>query len=131
MYGYRETGYCPVMLAKSFMLQMILDEEPVTTESPLKDFFEFVSFQDMENFKHTIEDYPTVDQDDLLESLDLYECKSLTSPENIKAVILEIAHTHIIQKPMFVVNSMKQVVRELHHTNEILEDIYKRIVPTN
>ena len=39
VYGYRETGYCPVMLAKSFMLQMILDEEPVTTESPLKDFF--------------------------------------------------------------------------------------------
>ena len=131
VYGYRETGYWPVMLAKSFMLQVISDEEPVTTESLLKDFFEFVSFQDMENFKHAIEDYPTVDQDDLLESLDLYECKSLTSPENIKAVILEIAHTHIIQKPMFVVNSMKQVVRELHLTNEILEDIYKRIVPTN
>lgn len=59
--------------------------------------------------------------------INLYERKSLTSPENIKAVILEIANTHIIQKPMFVVNNMKQVVR----MNEILEDIYKRIVPTN
>ena len=42
------------------------------------------------------------DDEDLLEMLDRFGCRSLPTKENFKTVILEVAHKEIIQKAQYV-----------------------------
>ena len=96
VYGYKHTSYWPVMLAKTFITKcLVQEEEPKMTL--LNEFYGYVSRQDMTIFNQSFDDYAAVDKDDLLESLDIYECKTVPNSDNIKPIILEIVHAVIIQ----------------------------------
>ncbi|OWF36820.1 hypothetical protein KP79_PYT25977 [Mizuhopecten yessoensis] len=61
----------------------------------------------------------------------MYDCKTLRNAENIKSVLLEIAHTQIIQKPTFVRNCMEKELTNARLDKSKVENLYARIVPTN
>ena len=80
----------------------------------------------MKNFKLAFDYYGVVDYDDLLESLDMYECR--TTPNcDIKPIILEIVHTIIIQKPKYVFSFMKLVMSDFHLSKENVDENYRKL----
>ena len=131
VYGYKRTSYWPVMLAKTFITQCLVQEEEPKNDSLLNDFYSYVSRQDMNIFKQAFDDYAAVDKDDLLESLDIYECKTAPNSDNIKPIILEIAHAVIIQKPKYISTSMKSVMKDLNLSEESIDGIYRKLIPSN
>lgn len=70
-----------------------------------------------------LEDFDSVENEDILEILDTLECKWSPSKENIKQLVLDIAHKEIIQKPMFVIDSWKSILKDLLTADE-LKTIY-------
>ncbi len=97
VYGYRRTRYWPVKLAKSFILSIICKEDEVQG-TLVQDFWSYVASSDKEVLEQAYNNYSSVDQDDLLESLDSYECRRSPNADNIRAILIEIAHTALIQK---------------------------------
>ena len=130
VYGYKHTSYWPVMLAKKFITQCLVQEEEPKYDSLLNGFYGYVSRQDMTIFKQAFDDYAAVYKDDLLESLDIYEFKTAPNSDNIKPIILEIAHAVIIQKPKYISTSLKSVMKDLNLSKESIDGIYRKLIPS-
>lgn len=58
-------------------------------------------------------DFSKVDHDDLLEILDGYGCRKRITAESFTTILDEIAHKELVQKPMFVINSWREIT--MHH----------------
>ena len=56
-------------------------------------FLQFVSCQDREILKQALQDFSSVEMDDLLETLDNYECRRRISADNLPTILTEIAET--------------------------------------
>ncbi|MEQ2316413.1 hypothetical protein AMECASPLE_032291 [Ameca splendens] len=55
------------------------------------------------------EDIDSDSQDELLDLLDRMGVKIVPSPENLKAVLLQVAHKQIIQEPKYALDNMSAV----------------------
>jgi hypothetical protein len=129
IYGYKKTGYWPVKLSKAFILSVISKEE-LENSILLDDFWKFVSSADKDVLQQAYEDFSSVDTDDLLESLDTYDCRRSPNAENIKSILLEIAHTILIQKPTFVSNCIRADMLHANLDRIKIEGIYEELKPT-
>lgn len=129
VYGYKKTGYWPVKLSKAFILSVICKEE-LENSILLEDFWKFVSTADKDVLQQAYEDFSSVDLDDLLESLDTYDCRRSPNAESIKSILLEIAHTILVQKPTFVSNCIGTDMLHANLDRIKIEDIYEELKPT-
>ncbi|OWF51201.1 hypothetical protein KP79_PYT12980 [Mizuhopecten yessoensis] len=131
LHGYKFVKYWHVQLAHSFAMHCIDSKEDVLPSDLLQDFHNYVSIPDKEVFQKAVEDFDSVDMEDLLEALDMHNGKCSPTQENIKSILLEMAHKEIIQTPMFVCNCWKQVFNEMDITTSILDEIYSALNLSN
>ena len=131
LYGYQwiSTGYWPVKLSKAFLMS-IITSEAVDGSLLIEDLWKFVAPSDGEVLKQACEDFASVNEDDLMDSLDCLDCKTSPTAENIKSIILQIAHTVLIQKPTFVSNCFRDELMKAKMDKATLEEIYKKTIPT-
>ena len=129
-YGWNNTGYWPVQLAKVF-LQTCMFPEMNNNIELLTDFYSFVSLPDKDMFEQGIEDFSSVDTDDIIDTLDVHECRTRVHADNFKVVLLEIAHKELIQMPMFVCDCWREVLIDMQMTPEKLRNIYSALQPSN
>lgn len=73
-------------------------------------------------------DFSTFDRDDLVEILDNYGCRRRITAKTLPAILDEIAHKELVQKPMFVIDCWREITH--HHLflrpealNELLTDL--------
>ncbi|CAC5363096.1 unnamed protein product [Mytilus coruscus] len=112
MYGYKFSGYWPIQLAKTFMEQCIAPGDEIETKELMSDFYHFVSVPDREVFKKAVDDFSSVDIDELLDALETHECKARPTDINIKLILKEIAHKEIIQAPKYIIDCLKIAFEE-------------------
>lgn len=95
-------------------------------------FMEFVPEQDKQLFQNDMANFADVDIEELMDALDVYECKTLINEDNFKPTLLEIAHKEIIQKPMYVAACWQQILTagNTRMTITKLKDIYTALYPT-
>lgn len=72
-YGYRFTGYWPIMLAKTFMYQCVYPNIEIPNADLIQDFYNYVSIPEKEVLKTAEDDFKTVDSDDLMDTLDNHD----------------------------------------------------------
>ena len=66
-------------------------------ESDLVDsFFKYVS-------ECCCSDFEGVDQEELLEIMDIHNCRRLPTADNIEQILRELVHQKLIQEPAFVI----------------------------
>ncbi|XP_077861690.1 uncharacterized protein LOC144342330 [Saccoglossus kowalevskii] len=70
----------------------------------------------MEVFLKAISDFNAVDEEDLTDALDNHQCRKLPSADNMREIILEIAHKEIIQEPMSVADCWRKILLPLSST---------------
>ncbi len=73
--------------------------------------------------------------EEFVESLDRFNCRKMPTTENVKNLILEVAHKEIVQKPQYVAVCWRHVLQTRFHDTKLssmegLRQIFKDIEPT-
>lgn len=69
-------------------------------------FLQFASFQEKDVLRHALNDFTSVDVDDLLEGLNSYECRKKISTGSLPEILDQICHKELVQKTMFVIDKL-------------------------
>lgn len=94
-------------------------------------FLQFVSCQDREILRQALQDFSSVEPDDLLDVLDNYECRRKPSADTLPQILMEISHKELVQKPMFVIDCWRDITQSQISLNyEKLSKMYADLKPT-
>ncbi|XP_030597977.1 uncharacterized protein LOC115796683 [Archocentrus centrarchus] len=127
--GYQDCHYLPIKLASPFVEEMLFG---VVYSDLTEVFLQFVSCQEREILRQALQDFSSIEADDLLEVLDNYECRRRASAENLQSILIEISHKELVQKPMFVIDCWRDIAKpqiSLHY--EKLRKMYDDLKPTS
>lgn len=115
VYGYTSTTYLPPSLSVAFIASCIFGEEQVSNDFLVKSFKLFVSEDEKQAIDIRLNGGPEFDSsnEDILEFLSSYKCFKTPTTENINAIIFELAHQEIIQKPRYIANCWVPIVKRL------------------
>lgn len=116
--GYQSCGYLPLLMSQAFFAYLLFGESAVTGPMLIQSFQNYVSADEKTFIIKSISgeiDYEGDDGTDLLEMLSNYDCRRKVNSENVVAVIEEIAHKELIQKPQYIADCWKCIISP--HTN--------------
>ncbi|XP_070551821.1 uncharacterized protein [Ptychodera flava] len=126
-FGWKQEKYFPVHLAPPFMEYCLYwDIKSDLTEV----YTSYLPESETEIVNQALNNFDSVDEDELLDILDSHQCKTKPTSENIASIIAEIAHKEIIQEPMFVIDCWQQVLTPLKLTHEEFLEMYNNLKPT-
>ena len=130
IYGLQKEGYWPIQLGQILFSHGVMGKPVMDLKSS---FFDYVSESDKETLEEAFDNFTSVDMEDLLEVLDSYGCRSVVSAQNVKMIILEIAHKELIQAPNFVTDCWKEVFKEVQYKGLLdtdrLNQLYETLIP--
>lgn len=109
VYGYRFAGYVPICLSSLFLASCIYGEESISKEDLLTSFMYYVTADDREVLTKCLSGDLDCQDDDLLELLSSYKSFKLPNKDNLKVLLMELAHQEIIQKPRYVAQCWSQL----------------------
>ncbi|XP_049900229.1 uncharacterized protein LOC126390120 [Epinephelus moara] len=126
--GFKDCQYLPIKLAPPFLEEMLLG----AVHSDLKtSFLQFVSCQEQDVLRHALDDFSSVDDDDLLEVLNSYECRKRVTAASLPEILEELAHKELVQKPMYVIDCWREITQsQMHLNSEELSKLYSDLKPT-
>lgn len=113
VYGFHFAGYVPICLSPVFLASCIYGEESIDKEDLLTSFMYYVTADDREVLTKCLSGDLDCQDDDLLELLSSYKCFKLPSKDNIKVLLMELAHQEIIQKPRYVAQCWAPIISAL------------------
>ena len=119
-------GYYPLALSPAFVVAALFGEHKLTDKFLLNSFKDYASIEEKENIQ---------DDAELLELLSFYNCYRRLTKDNLHAIIIELAHQEIVQKPRYIATCFMEVMcantREKTFSSvEHLEQFYQRYAPT-
>lgn len=93
------------MLSPAFIISVLFGEKEVWEETLLNSFYRYLPPGDevlvREAFKAS-EDKGAFDDEDLIDLLCRYACRKRPTKENVRDLILELAHKELIQRPQYI-----------------------------
>lgn len=111
--GYQSVSYFPLFLSKAFICYCLFDAE-VPESILLESFMKYLSAVEEDLLKEYLEKACLPDDnDELLEFLERFNCRSAVSSENLRKLLIEIANQELIQKPHVMISTWKPSVQEL------------------
>nr|XP_020466749.1 uncharacterized protein LOC109966335 isoform X2 [Monopterus albus]XP_020466750.1 uncharacterized protein LOC109966335 isoform X2 [Monopterus albus] len=127
--GYQDCQYLPNKLALPFLEQVLFN----SVYSDIKaHFLHFVNSQEREVLMQAMDDFSTVDSDDLVEVLDSYGCRKMITAQTLPTILDEIAHKELVQKPMFVIDCWREIThRRFSLSPEALIKLFSDLQPTS
>ncbi|XP_041440422.1 uncharacterized protein LOC121400700 [Xenopus laevis] len=126
--GYQDCGYLPCRLALSFTEEVLFNH---VYSNVLDDFFYYVSSSEQEILSAALTNFSAVEMEDILDVLDNYGCRRKISAESFKQTLLEIAHKEVVQRPMFVIDCWREIIKPLLNLSpEELKKLYLELKPT-
>ncbi|MEQ2242397.1 hypothetical protein ILYODFUR_035514 [Ilyodon furcidens] len=91
---------------------------------------QFVSSHKQDVLKHALDDFSSVDDDDLLKVLDRYECRKRVTAAILPEILDEIFHKELVQKPMFVIDCWREITQpQIHLNSGELTKMYSNLKP--
>ncbi|KAL3876491.1 hypothetical protein ACJMK2_034334 [Sinanodonta woodiana] len=99
--GYEQEGYLPIQLFEVF-LQRCIDGKDVQDEQLLNTFLSSLPTMDREIFEMALNDFDSMDEEDLYDVFSSYEARIMPTKDNIRNLVRDISHHQIVQKPSFV-----------------------------
>lgn len=133
--GYQQLKF-PLKLNKAFFVAALFGEGDVTDELLLNSFHGYVSQDERDLVNLAIDNKLTEQQqEEWREFLDRFGCKFLPRPDQLKSIIIEVAHKEIIQCPLYITDSWSSplsVMRKADFPNiHQVEKLFEEAQPTN
>lgn len=105
--GWKQASYFPVKLAVPFLEEVLYG----TATSSFKDYLLlYVSHEEKSVLMKALEDFDSVDTEELLDVIDAYECKQIPSEETLLPILVQIGHKVFIQAPMYIIKCWRPVM---------------------
>lgn len=96
--GFWDLGYFPIMLSKAFLVGVIFGESQIAEEILLSSFNRYLAQDEETVVRQALLESDF--SDEFIDLLDRFECRKIPTTENVKSLILEIAHKEIVQKTL-------------------------------
>lgn len=101
-------------------------------ESDLVDtFFKYVSESERVIFESCCSDFESVDQEELLEIMDIHNCRRIPAADNIEQILRELAHQKLIQEPAFVIEQWSNMLAPVRSELKGIAALYGELQPTS
>ncbi|XP_068690749.1 uncharacterized protein [Montipora foliosa] len=133
VYSFVHLSYLPLQLSPAFIMTCLFEDEALTNDLLLASFRFYVSSDDRDMLANCIAGNVHANDDELLDFLSSFKCYRNPTEQNIREIILEIAHQEIVQKPRFVANCWSPLfikLRKLIKTSDDLTKLYEERKPT-
>lgn len=126
--GFKDCKYMPIKLAPPLLEEILFGAVHTDLRAT---FLKFVSRQEKDVLTEALDNFSSVDMDDLLDVLNIYECRTRVTASSLPGIIYEIAHKELIQKPMFVIDCWREITQaQIFVSCEELEQLYTDLKPT-
>ncbi|XP_051793651.1 uncharacterized protein LOC110945962 [Acanthochromis polyacanthus] len=127
--GYNDCHYLPIKLAPPFIEERLFG---AVCSDLTEVFLQFTSCQERErSLMQALQDFSSVDPDNLLEVLNNYECRRRVSADTFPAILEEISHKELVQKPNFVIDCWRDIAKpQMSLSYEKLTKMYADLKPT-
>ncbi|KAB0795092.1 hypothetical protein PPYR_11931 [Photinus pyralis] len=125
--GYRKEKYFPIRIAPVFFKQCF--KEIVNKVELVDNFLNYVSESDKNVLSNALNDFQSVDLDDLYSVCTLFKAKWVPSKENIRSLIEQIAEQEILQRSAFIVQCFTQELFSIARSVN-LDELYKSLSPS-
>ena len=135
--GFLDAQYIPLVISKSFISFCLFGN--TSDEDLIASFLNYISKDERELLNSVlndnVEDEGKFVQDEMLDFLEQFKCRTLLTKENVKGVIIELARQELIQKPFIMVSCWSVYLGYLREKDEFssqekLHVLYDRLVPT-
>ena len=116
--GYFQEHYFPIQISPVFLNCSLFGEESVTSDMYFHSFMRYISRTEAILIENVISFSVSVDTEKVLDFLTHFECKKITTPENFKDLISEIAHKELVQKARYACDCWSEILVPLkffHH----------------
>ena len=112
--GFEKQRYFPLNLSQAFIASCLFGEEALPKKMLSESFYEYISRDERETLTQSISNEcdPSTD-DEVLEILSSYNCKSRVTKENMPKIIEELAHQEIIQHPKYIASAWAPIICSL------------------
>lgn len=126
--GYLDVGYFPISISPTIFEECLFSK---FESNILECFFLYIPLSEVNCIKQAIENFDSVDKDELIEILDSHQSHVMPTKDNLKPLIIEIANKQMVQDPHFVVDVWKRVLQPLTKKINIdkLKSLYDYAVP--
>ena len=127
-FGWQKEKYLPVKLAPVLLEQAVLG----FVESDLVDnFLKYVSESERVIFESCCSDFESVDQEELLDIMDIHNCRRLPAADYIEQILRELAHQKLIQEPAFVIEQWSNILAPVRSELKGIAAVYEELQPTS
>lgn len=120
--GYRQANYFPIKLSKPFIEFAIFGK---TFADLTEAYMKYIPPLDADIISKAIMNFDSVDPSEMLDALTNIECKQIVNEENVTNVIQQLAHTEIIQKSLYILQTWGSVLKNAFSINT-LNEIYNK-----
>ena len=131
-----DTKHFPLQLCKAFIIYVLFGK--VNNDCFIKSFLNYVTPMESKIAEAALRGTPAkiYDNDDFLDIIDRFNCKSRVTIMNVYGAIPEIAKQELVQKPYIMLCSWKKCLSALKIFSEFsrvfnVGDYYRHILPTN
>lgn len=108
--GFQDHGYFPCRLAPVFTVALIFGENEVSDDMLFDSLLLYISQSDRDLIITALkEDLVDEDRDELLDLMDRLDVTTLPTQENLKGILLRVAHKQLIQKPRYAADKMSLI----------------------
>ncbi|MGH0161452.1 UNVERIFIED_CONTAM: hypothetical protein FKN15_063726 [Acipenser sinensis] len=111
--GFSDHKVFPLKLAPAFFIALMFGEEAVLPEELLDSFFLYLSDSDRQVLQLAMSGQLSDDDKEVFEDiLDQEGCHSILQMEQVRLVVLQMAHKFLILKSSYALEAMRHIVRE-------------------
>ncbi|XP_055076722.2 uncharacterized protein [Misgurnus anguillicaudatus] len=127
--GYNTVQYFPIVLAKPFLcycLGLNIEEDELFTA-----FLEIVSPEEKQLVEEAMRDFTSVsEREEWVEFLEAHDVKLFITENNVKQILLDVAHKEIVQDPAYIAECWSPVLKKLKLPPGGLNELMMSLTPT-
>lgn len=131
--GYKDVKYFPVSLAPACFIYVCFGEAAVSPEMLKESFLAYLPTSEKDIMESAIAGN-CEDQDELLDILDRFECRTVTEKLCVPYFITSVAHRIFLQEPKYALDSFQRI-GQLYWISEFtdvdsISNMYTKLEPT-
>ena len=135
VYGFTVLNYFPLKLSQLIITTCLFGEESLSRQFLLMSFSAYVTRDDRTVIDTCFSEDCDPNDEDILEFLSMWKCCRVPTKENIEAIMFELAHQELVQKPRYVVHCWSPILMMLQddqgfQTQEGVCEVYENKRPT-
>ncbi|XP_049424839.1 uncharacterized protein LOC125884090 [Epinephelus fuscoguttatus] len=133
--GLKDHGYFPFRLAQAFTAAVVFGEHSVSPDLLVDSLMLYLSQSERDLLSTALQEAVVGDdEEELLDLMDRMGVRTVPSQDNLRAVLVQVAHKQIIQHPKYALDNIAEVagptLRTFFPTVQDMKKMYEDLKPT-